>query len=43
MNFQWDPLDDQWYKNFNRLVEYKDLFGDCNVHGKDNEYKSLGA
>jgi hypothetical protein len=48
LDFNWNKKDERWYKNFDKLKEYKKKYGHCNVpyHSKDikspPEIKKLG-
>jgi hypothetical protein len=42
LGFLWSPLDEQWEENFVALVEYKKVYGNCNVPARWDKNPVLG-
>jgi hypothetical protein len=42
VGFEWDPCETAWTENFQKVIAYKQRFGDCNVPTKWKEDPSLG-
>ncbi|HPI19375.1 MAG TPA: helicase associated domain-containing protein [Candidatus Kapabacteria bacterium] len=41
MNFLFEPIEEQWQINYNKLVEYKNKYGHCNIPRNDKHYAKL--
>jgi superfamily II DNA or RNA helicase/ferredoxin-thioredoxin reductase catalytic subunit len=42
IGFMWNPNDEFWETMFKSLVEYKEIYGNCNVPAQWNENEQLG-
>jgi len=42
LGFDWDPLDTDWNEMYKKLIEYKDIYGNCNVPARWSKGLKLG-
>lgn len=43
LGFEWDAIFANWMEKYNRLVEYKNIYGDCNVSKTSKDFEDISV